>query len=156
RGHRPVSCNRGTRPSSGPCVASPADGRGAAGMTSGRWRVIENVFHAAMERSPEDRLGYIDDACGEDTDLNREVKSLTAQEAGFERVLSSMVSDAVRRLPSSSTQFVGMRIGPYELVREISHGGMGVVYLAIRNDQHYIQTVAIKFLRTGFDSEDMV
>jgi eukaryotic-like serine/threonine-protein kinase len=50
----------------------------------------------------------------------------------------------------------GRRVDPYELIREIGHGGMGVVYLAIRNDQHYTQTVAIKFLQSGLDSADMV
>src|SRR5260370_40480767 len=91
-----------------------------------------------------------------DAELSREVKSLLGHEPDFGRVLQSVVSDAVRKLPSASGQFAGMRIGPYELVREISRGGMGVGYLAVRNDQHYFQTVAIKFLRSGFDTADMV
>jgi eukaryotic-like serine/threonine-protein kinase len=81
---------------------------------------------------------------------------LLGHEPEFGRVLQSAVTAAVRSLPSVSGQFAGIRIGLYELIREINRGGMGVVYLAVRNDQHYIQTVAIKFLRSGFDSADMV
>jgi serine/threonine protein kinase/tetratricopeptide (TPR) repeat protein len=125
-------------------------------VTSRRWRLIEDVFHEAMERSPEGRLDYVDEACGGDAELRREVKSLLAHEPEFGRVLESVVIDAVRNLPSGSGQLAGMRIGPYELVREISRGGMGVVYLAIRNDQQYFQTVAIKLLKSGLDSADMV
>jgi tetratricopeptide (TPR) repeat protein len=125
-------------------------------MTSRRWRLIEDIFHEAMERNPEDRLDYIEEACRGDAELSREVKSLLRHEPEFEHVLESMVTDAVRKLPSASGQFAGMRIGPYELVREISRGGMGVVYLAARNDEHYFKTVAIKLIRSGFDSADMV
>ena len=43
----------------------------------------------------------------------------------------------------------GQAIGPYTLVREIGHGGMGTVWLARRNDGRYEGEVAIKFLRSG-------
>jgi serine/threonine protein kinase/tetratricopeptide (TPR) repeat protein len=125
-------------------------------MTSRRWRLIEDIFHEAMEKNPEDRLDYLEEACRGDAELSREVKSLLRHEPEFEHVLESMVTDAVRKLPSDSGQFAGVRIGPYELVREISRGGMGVVYLAVRNDEHYFKTVAIKLIRSGFDSADMV
>ena len=125
-------------------------------MTSRRWRLIEDIFHEAMEKNPEDRLDYLEQACRGDAELSREVKSLLRHEPEFEHVLELMVTDAVRKLPSASGQFAGVRIGPYELVREISRGGMGVVYLAVRNDEHYFKTVAIKLIRSGFDSADMV
>jgi serine/threonine-protein kinase len=43
----------------------------------------------------------------------------------------------------------GQAIGPYTLVREIGHGGMGTVWLAHRTDGRYEGEVAIKFLRSG-------
>ena len=43
----------------------------------------------------------------------------------------------------------GQAIGPYSLVREIGHGGMGTVWLARRTDGRYEGEVAIKFLRSG-------
>ncbi len=43
----------------------------------------------------------------------------------------------------------GQAIGPYTLVREIGHGGMGTVWLGRRHDGRYEGDVAIKFLRSG-------
>ena len=43
----------------------------------------------------------------------------------------------------------GQVIGPYTLVHEIGHGGMGTVWLARRTDGRYEGEVAIKFLRSG-------
>ena len=48
-----------------------------------------------------------------------------------------------------STGLAGQAIGPYTLVREIGHGGMGTVWLGRRNDGRYEGEVAIKFLRSG-------
>jgi eukaryotic-like serine/threonine-protein kinase len=43
-------------------------------------------------------------------------------------------------------------VGPYRLVRELDGGGMGIVYLAVRSDDHYFQIVAIKMVRKGMES----
>jgi non-specific serine/threonine protein kinase/serine/threonine-protein kinase len=48
---------------------------------------------------------------------------------------------------------VGRRIGPYQIVREIGHGGMGAVYLATRADDQYRKQVAIKLIRHGMDTD---
>src|SRR5207244_928811 len=48
---------------------------------------------------------------------------------------------------------VGRRIGPYRVLGEIGHGGMGAVYRAVRDDDQYQKQVAIKLLRGGTGSE---
>ena len=47
----------------------------------------------------------------------------------------------------------GTRIGPYRIVGEAGHGGMGTVYLAER-DEPYHQRVALKVVRGGFALDD--
>ena len=47
----------------------------------------------------------------------------------------------------------GQRIGPYRVLREVGHGGMGAVYLAARDDDQYQQQVAIKIIKRGMDSD---
>lgn len=51
---------------------------------------------------------------------------------------------------------VGARIGQYRLLKEIGHGGMGVVYLAERADREFQQRVALKIIRRGMDSDEIV
>ncbi len=65
--------------------------------------------------------------------------------------------ELTRLTPTQSKALVGGdRIGPYRLVRELGRGGMGTVYLAVRNDDQFQKRVAIKVLRRGMDSEAIV
>ena len=47
----------------------------------------------------------------------------------------------------------GRRVGVYELKREIGRGGMGAVYLAERADGEFRQTVAVKLIKRGMDTD---
>ena len=51
---------------------------------------------------------------------------------------------------------VNQRVGPWRLLEQMGHGGMGTVYLAERADDEYRKKVAIKVIRTGQDSADVV
>jgi eukaryotic-like serine/threonine-protein kinase len=50
----------------------------------------------------------------------------------------------------------GQHIGAFDLLRRIGRGGMGEVYEARRPGADFEQKVAIKLLRRGLDSEDIV
>ena len=44
------------------------------------WRKVEELFHAALERTPDARQTFLDGICGADTDLRRQVELLLAKE----------------------------------------------------------------------------
>jgi serine/threonine-protein kinase len=48
------------------------------------------------------------------------------------------------------------RIGPYKILQEIGHGGMGTVYLAARADEQYQKRVAIKVIKAGMGGDEAV
>jgi len=48
---------------------------------------------------------------------------------------------------------IGQRVGVFELKRELGRGGMGAVYLAERADGEFDQTVAVKLIKRGMDTD---
>ena len=48
---------------------------------------------------------------------------------------------------------IGRRIGAYRLEEEIGRGGMGAVYRAARVDGEFDQTVAVKLIKRGMDTD---
>ena len=48
------------------------------------------------------------------------------------------------------------RLGPYRLITELGHGGMGTVYLGVRDDDAFQKRVAIKVLKRGMDTDSIV
>lgn len=59
-------------------------------------------------------------------------------------------------LPPDDEAVKGLRIGPYQVLRRLGEGGMGTVYLAARADQEFKKHVAIKVVRKGMASEEIV
>jgi serine/threonine protein kinase len=126
-------------------------------MKSDRWSLIEEIFQGALERPSDARMEYAEQACGDDQQLLREVQSLLESDRDAETVLHAAIAEDLRTMTkSSSLSEIGLRLGPYLLVRELDGGGMGVVYLAVRSDDHYFQIVAIKMVRKGLESPDLV
>lgn len=128
-------------------------------MTKERWRQIEAVFEEAVELPPEESRAYLDQVCGSDEELRREVDLLLESDRQAQGQIGSAVgqaaaSFAVQMQRDYTASQIGQRIGPYEIVREIGRGGMGSVYQAVRIDDQYIRSVAIKFIAQGMDSED--
>lgn len=115
-------------------------------MESERWRRVEELFYAALEREPGTASAFLQQACGDDAELLREVQSLldsSQQSLGFaHRALVNVAREQIADLPP-----VGKRVGAYMLQKKLGEGGMGAVYLAIRADASDQQQVAIKLMQ---------
>ena len=114
-------------------------------MTESRWRLIERLYHTALERAGPERAAFLDDACGTDAELRREVASLVAADDEAATFLGeSALLIAAGDIDSDAAALVGRRLGSYELLAHVGSGGMGDVYRArdVRLDRH----VAIKVL----------
>ena len=64
--------------------------------------------------------------------------------------------DLTRPADPNAHDLSGIPVGPYRLIREIGSGGMGTVFLAVRNDDAFQRRVAIKVLRRGMDTDAIV
>src|SRR5262245_29231433 len=119
-------------------------------MNPERWRQVDQVFQAALERASEDRVAFISAACGGDDSLRREVESLlqASQQAGsyFDAPALEVAAEllAQQKIPS----MVGRRLSHYQVLSLIGAGGMGEVFLA--EDTRLGRRVALKVLPPAF------
>ena len=112
-----------------------------------RWQQIEDVFHEAATRDGQSRAAFLEEACGSDVELRREVESLLASLHESESFLESTVQDAAQAyLHQQATPSIGPGscFGQYRVIRTLGIGGMGEVYLA--DDTKLKRKVALKVL----------
>ncbi len=129
-----------------------------------RWDEVDRLFTAALDLPESERESFIVRQCEGDIELRDAVLSvLTAERASadlFEGPESARAREALREFfsagDSGAADHAGERIGPYRLIRRIGRGGMGTVFLAERADADFDQRVAVKLLRRGLDTEDIV
>lgn len=122
-------------------------------MTAADWARLQEIFACASDLPAAERTRYLDEVCGPQTRLRSQVESLlgSLDEGGG---VTSAVGSAVAL--ASGFPALGERIGPYEIIRLLGRGGMGVVYLAARADDQYRKEVAIKLMSGGFASPEMM
>ncbi len=113
-----------------------------------RWELMAAVFEGAMACPAAERDAYLREHC-RDASMVGEIHALlaanTPEPGPVERVMAALGTppDGAVRIMAARSQ-----VGPYELLREIGHGGMGVVYLARRADGAYQRLVALKLARS--------
>ncbi len=116
-------------------------------------------------------MSFLNTACADDPALRAEVESLLDShrlaESFLERPAEELIdvpwdevlSTSGERLNAAASSVLdrtGQSIGPYRLVDLLGRGGMATVYLAERADGQWEEQVALKVVRKGVDTEDMI
>jgi len=122
-------------------------------MTPEQLERVAQLYQATLELKPSERAALLDQACGEDEALRREVESLLAadeQAEGF--LVAGAMNDAAKMLVEhQSFSLVGRRLGHYQVLSPLGAGGMGEVYLA--EDTKLGRKVAVKLLPAQFTQD---
>jgi non-specific serine/threonine protein kinase/serine/threonine-protein kinase len=131
-------------------------------MTPERWKQVKEIFNAALDRPADEREAFLDEACGADLSLRQQVERLinSHQQAGdFIEDRAATAHDSLltdEPVTLEPDPMIGRQVGSYKLIREIGRGGMGAVYLAVRADDQYQKRVALKLVKRGMDTKDIL
>ena len=120
------------------------------------WQKIKDVFALALEQPGERRADFLREACAGDFALREEVESLLEAYSQPEPLIERDAYSAASIFNRDGKGYEGKEVGHYKIIREIGRGGMGSVYLGERADAQYRKFVAIKVVRRGMDSEDIM
>jgi serine/threonine protein kinase len=135
------------------------------------WRRVEDLYHRVLELDEGSRAEFLVHSCRDDKAVLDEVESLLAHEKAAELFIESPALEVMGKLVAREpglteeaspdyaiAQRTGeiKRVGAYRIVRELGHGGMAIVYLGERDDQNYRKRVAIKMVKPGIGTEQVL
>jgi eukaryotic-like serine/threonine-protein kinase len=106
------------------------------------WRLIQSA-----------RESFLKQKCGDDKELFDEVISLISADEKQHSIFSGSAGDYIA---INDANLDGKTFGSYRTIKQIGSGGMGSVYLAERIDGHFEQKVALKIVKPGMNSNEII
>ncbi|MDQ3627077.1 MAG: serine/threonine-protein kinase [Verrucomicrobiota bacterium] len=126
-------------------------------LRSERWERVAELFDAAVTLAKPERTKFLEQECADDPELRAEIESLLAADEEDSEFMEDSPLEVPRELfAEMTTELSGEKFGAYRIIREIGRGGLGTVYLGQRADEAFEKEVAIKAVRRGLDTEDIL
>ncbi len=131
-----------------------------------RWARVDELLNAALDLPAADRDAFVRAQCGNDAILLAQLRRLlSAQDtpSPIDEERGALVRDVLLREASRDWDDTppdapsdAPLVPRFRIERELGRGGMGTVFLGARDDGAFEQQVAIKVLRRGVDTDDVL
>lgn len=116
-------------------------------MDAANWNKLKVLFNRAIDLPVAERASFLENY---DENLRNRLNSLIA---AHESAGEFIAEPALVEIGLTEDANIGRRIDDYEILQEIGRGGMGAVYLAKHLNDSFTQTVAVKLIKRGMDTE---
>lgn len=121
------------------------------------WELLGHLFESVTDLPPDQQQQFIHDHC-HDPEMKEELFDLLDADEESTTYFRSLSSKLIE---PAFDEFIDMppscgKVNNYTILRKIGRGGMGSVYLAERSDKTFTNHVAVKILRRGLDSDDIL
>jgi eukaryotic-like serine/threonine-protein kinase len=123
-------------------------------LTPAEFEELDRLFQQAVLLHGKERAALVDAVRAGSAPLAAQLLAMLDQDAAGSSVVERVVAAGAGAVMADDQAVIGERFGPYRIERVIGRGGMGAVYLCSRADDEFHQTVAIKTIRAGLESED--
>ena len=121
-------------------------------MPETSWEKKKRIFAAVLDVPQEKRARFLDENCGSNVELRKDIEKLLAAHSTNESFIEKPAFQIASNLVESNLN--GKQFGHYRIIKEVGRGGMGAVFLAERSDGAFEQKVALKIVRqTILDAE---
>jgi len=127
-------------------------------------QLLDRIFTEALEVPVAGRESFVREQCGTDEKLATKVLKLIALSARpdseiedrFDAIRDRLWRGVLSRDAEQREDLSGSLIGTWSIEKLIARGGLATVYQAQRSDGAFHQQVALKVLRRGLDTEDLI
>ncbi len=131
--------------------------------SSPEWDRVSLILDSLLDRPEHEWAAALDERCGDDAALRRQVLRLLAAHRRANGFLSRPFSLAAPTLTGELEEAFAKeevaapeRVGSWRLLRELGRGGMAVVYLAERTGEQFSQRGALKLVHAGLGSGEIL
>ncbi|MFQ5462295.1 MAG: tetratricopeptide repeat protein [Phycisphaerae bacterium] len=122
------------------------------------WEQVKAILEQCFDVDPSERAVFLDRACGGNAELRRHVEGLLDSDERTTPFLDPPSRGAAFEILADVLDASPMptEVGRYRLVRMVGSGGMGAVYAAVRSDGEFDREVAVKVIKPGMATDDIL